>query len=197
MFTLFVVPGHLETGQHIAYRKIKRLGKKHKMEVRVAKIPWTSGPGSFATWNKAFLKQFSKPRNGKVAVLGFSFGAVIALLTAKETHPDQLILCSLSPYFLEDQRYLKPQWLRWWRAHMRDSDFDFASIARSLRISTKILVGKREGLNSLRRAKSAARQIHKASLQIIPAAGHNIGGTAYLKALDSVFAHLSSSNSEA
>jgi len=37
------------------------------------------------------------------ALAGFSFGAVTAMIVATKIKPERLLLCSVSPYFQEDQ----------------------------------------------------------------------------------------------
>jgi len=53
-----------------------------------------------------YVEQFQdfylKNKGEKNYILGFSFGAMIAFLSAPTLKPNKLFLCSLSPYFKED-----------------------------------------------------------------------------------------------
>ncbi len=48
-----------------------------------------------------FLDEYSKHKSDKNIVIGNSFGALVALLSAGQFKPDELHLCSLSPFIKE------------------------------------------------------------------------------------------------
>jgi len=68
------------------------------------------------TWNNRvmsdyvheFLEQYED--DSENIVVGFSFGAMIAAISASKARPNKLILLSLSPYFSEDIPSLRNAW---------------------------------------------------------------------------------------
>lgn len=58
-----------------------------------------------------FLDYFNQHKTERNYILGFSYGAVIGLLTANQTKPQKLYLCSLSPDFKEDKGAM-PKWVK-------------------------------------------------------------------------------------
>lgn len=98
--TIFIIPGFKHTPRQNAYKTIAKTLKKQGYFPIIVPIQWKNTTVSQNT--EVFLQQFKKLRRKEKYILGFSFGAMIALLAATKVSVSGLILCSLSPYFQED-----------------------------------------------------------------------------------------------
>ena len=127
-----------------------------------------------------FLKKYKKPKGAKVYVLGFSFGAVIAFLAEPKAKPDAIILCSLSPYFMEDQSKLPKSWLKWYQKNIKGSNYRFDQLAPRIHTKTFLLMGDKEPSVVGRRTRVAKLMIKKSSLFIAKGAKHRISQKEYL-----------------
>ena len=115
---------------------------------------------------------------------------MIAFLTAKQIKPKVLILCSLSPYFKDDLKDLKPAWVKWWRNNFIDSDYSFTKIAPEINSKTYIVVWDKESKNCLNRARDAKKKLKNAKLIIIKGAEHNITQKKYLVVVKKLISNL-------
>ncbi len=139
-------------------------------------------------WVTEFEQFFAKYRGVKNYVLGFSYGAMIALASAKRVHPDKLFLCSLSPYFNEDLPKIPVRWKKFiGKRRVQDfKKFRVAEITKETKIPTTVFLGEVEAkkFSTLEyRCRETAKHL-KASLITIPGAPHDIGNAHYQQALD-------------
>src|SRR5690606_37231643 len=90
---------------------------------------------------------FHKHKGRQNYVLGFSYGAVIALITANDLKPKKIFLCSLSPDFKEDSKNMK-EWIKKLIGKNRYKDIQTRSgrkIAQELKVPSVIFYGEKEG----------------------------------------------------
>lgn len=180
----YIIPGYSES--HLVQKSYGKIAKfflaKGITPVQVD-INWDlKKPIDFEKHNQQFFKKFQKSNNSKIYVLGFSYGAMIALLTAAKTKPSELILCSLSPYFTEDYKIIKPQWLRWWKQNYKN-DFSFKAIPVT-RAKVYLIVGAKEHNSVQRRSRLARQQIGGPAVIKIKDAKHNLNHKEYLLGLE-------------
>ena len=102
MKTVFLINGknihHTTAGEGFAFLRDSIAAKGYR--VVPVDITWRRKiPTQFAT---EFIELYQKEKGDYNIVLGNSFGAVVALITATKIRPDEIILCSLSPFFKED-----------------------------------------------------------------------------------------------
>ena len=189
---VYIIPGHGET--HLRQRVYGKVGKifaGRGITPTQVEIDWNyAEPKSFTEYQKQFLKVYKKSKNTEVYVLGFSFGAMIAFLTAAKAKPDVLILCSLSPYFKEDLKNLKPAWVKWWRKNFIDNNYTFAKLAPKVKSQVILIVGGEESKVCLIRAKEAKKKLSNAHLYIAKGAKHKIGQKEYLHEIEKVVSRL-------
>ena len=105
--TLFLIPGFKQTCVSCGYQPIIK-DLKNKFNIVKCDINWKYT--NINDWSKEFFKIYSKNKSDKNIILGFSFGAMIALNSVIEITPNNLILCSLSPYFSEYLNLLPESW---------------------------------------------------------------------------------------
>lgn len=155
-------------------------------------IKWDRRKGKrcFDDYLKDFLKVYKKRKGQKVYVLGFSFGASVAFLTAPKAKPTALILCSLSPYFKEDLGDLPSSWRKWWKRNFTESDYSFDTLVPKVRCRVNLLVGNKELLKPIDRPEKAHKKLKNSKLVIIKGAKHDIRGAEYQKAIKRVISRL-------
>jgi pimeloyl-ACP methyl ester carboxylesterase len=184
----YLIPGLGES--HVkqkGWSKVANLFESNGIKSVHITIDWDkNNPSCFSDYTKEFLEQFKKPKNTEVYILGFSFGAMIAFLTATKTKPTALILCSLSPFFEEDIAHFKPQWLTWWRKNFVDSDYSFEKIAPKITAKTYLIVEDVDAKEIMHRARAAKRKLPNATLVIAKGAKHRIIQKEYMTALERV-----------
>ncbi|MBI4174325.1 MAG: hypothetical protein HY517_01665 [Candidatus Aenigmarchaeota archaeon] len=181
------------------YRKVLNLFRKRGFEVIEVRIKWKNN--TMTDYVNQFLHNY-KPKKESY-LFGFSFGAVIALLSAKKAMPECLILCSLSPYFREDLPMTRKIWGKTIDKYFKKKDLDdlkkysFQKVAKGVRCKTILLAGDMEcvirGKNNPiveDRARDAKRRIKNSHLIIVKNGKHDISQKEYNAALRKVINRL-------
>lgn len=188
----YILPGYGQSSvRGPAYIKIAKFFEARGIKPISVKIEWRKNkPEKFSEYVQQFLKQYKKQKNTLTYVLGFSYGANIALLAAPKAKPNMLILCSLSPYFEEDLKTIKSTWFRWWRKNFIESDYSFDKLAQKIKNKTTLLIGEHEDISSIKRAKDAKRKLLDSRLIAVKNGLHKIGQKEYIKAVEKVVSTL-------
>ena len=177
----YIIPGYDESYlKQKGYNQIAKFFISRGIKPVHININWDiKKPADFEIYNKQFLSKYRKTKNQQIYILGFSYGAFISFLTASKTKPFTLILCSLSPYFTEDYKNLKPAWLKWWKKNFKN-EYTFKDLAKNISAKTYLIAGDKEPISVLIRAKRAKRLIKNSSLIIAKSAKHKISQKEYL-----------------
>ncbi len=133
-------------------------------------IPWKQTTISENT--EYFLKKYKKIDTKKKYILGFSYGAIIALLASTKVKTSGLILCSLSPYFKEDYQGFP--------------NLPYAALAKQVKAKqTLMLYGAKETKSLIKRVSATFRYIPSAEKYLIQIrkTEHDIGNIRYLQTL--------------
>lgn len=188
----YIIPGYCESHlRQRAYNKVAKFFKEHGIQPIHVDIEWKKNtPERFSDYTKQFLDIYKKPKDTEVYILGFSYGATIAFLTAFKTKPTALVLCSLSPYFKEDLKDMKPSWAKWFRENFTESDYSFTKLAPKIKSQTFLVVGEKEDISCLVRAKDAEKKLSDGQLIIAKGAMHKIGQKEYLETVQKVISKL-------
>ncbi len=185
----FIIPGYGEDkNSRPAYGQIANAFKKRGYKVLHAPVKWKEGRSNrnFADIVPEFVSFVREhTRVGDSIVLqGFSFGAVIALMSAPELKPTHMLLCSLSPYFKQDLAHI-PKW--WIRGASKKKISELRTLDFNKYVGTKSRVtlfrGEKEGKYIESRARDAHNKIKHSKLIVIPGAKHDIGNPTYLAAI--------------
>lgn len=99
---LVIIPGFSETTRQSDYRQIAVFARKKGFNVLAFNPRWQKHVA--IDWINEF-EQFTQrhvPSLHNTVVLGFSFGAYIAVNSARDIKFKKLLLCSLSSYFRDD-----------------------------------------------------------------------------------------------
>ena len=183
MNVIYIIPGFGQKTSQKEYREVISLFRARNFAVRPIRISW--GYHIMSDYSKEFLKQLNHKPDDRVYLFGFSFGAMIAFITAAQLKPRALYLCSLSPYFKEDLPSLKKWWKKYWgKQRMKDfHQFSFNKLAKEIRCKTILIVGDKEGEEVMNRAKDARKRIKNATLIVVKGAKHNLAQKEYLGAV--------------
>jgi pimeloyl-ACP methyl ester carboxylesterase len=142
-------------------------------------------------YTEEFKVFYEKHKTAENYVLGFSYGAVIAFLSANDLKPEKIYLCSLSPDFKEDLPKIK-SWIERYVGKRRMAEMKTRSgrsIAKKLRVPSVIFYGEVEGRKfpSLKtRCEETAALAKRSRLVIVKDAPHDIKHPEYQKALKAV-----------
>ncbi|MFA6094741.1 MAG: hypothetical protein WC757_02530 [Candidatus Paceibacterota bacterium] len=188
----YIIPGYGESHlKQRGYNKVAKFFEARGVTPIHVEIGWgRNKPERFSEYAEQFLKQYKKQKGVETYILGFSYGATLAFLTAHKTKPKAFIFCSLSPYFEEDLIHLKPSWVKWFRKSFTESDYSFTKLALKIKTRTYLIAGDDEGKEVMSRAKDAKRKLCDSSLAIARGAKHKIGQEEYLKTIRRVISKL-------
>lgn len=186
MKKLFIIPGFKEKKSDKQYQKLKKVLSSNGYEVLISPIDWNYKVLSGQV--NQFKEFFNKNKSGDNSILGFSFGAMIALVCAKELNPNKLFLCSLSPYFKEDLDKIPQRWKNLMgKKRINDfSNISFSQAVLGLQVETKVFLGELEARKFSvleKRCMAVQKKIPQSQLIRINNAPHDIGNEHYIRAL--------------
>jgi esterase/lipase len=179
---VYIIPGFHGSAKMIRYKRIIAEFRKRGFKTSPIKITWDRRVMS--DYVAEFLKQIHHNKNDKVYIFGFSLGAMIAFIVAKQVKPKALVLCSLSPFFEEDLRFVKKSWKKYLgKNRLKDFEkFSFEKIAkRNKKYKAYLLVGEKEDKTLSQKVKKAHQALCKSEVVIIKNAKHNIKDSKYLR----------------
>lgn len=159
---------------------------------RVVPVPISWMHTTPRQYTAKFIEFYQEHKGSYNLVIGNSFGAVVALLSAPEIKPDELFLCSLSPFFKDDihakpDAYFERYFGKKRMAELRSTDFDLLTEQiNSLDIRTTITYGQDEHRTSpslVNRCVDASNKINKSRLIELPNAPHSMEDPKYTEEL--------------
>jgi pimeloyl-ACP methyl ester carboxylesterase len=193
MKTVFVVAGFdlHETAANSEELKPLLQGLKSKGYNVVAfdKAWYRKTPARVIEEFKAFYNKYKTEEN---IVIGNSFGAVVAYVSAPELQPDEIYLCSLSPFFKEDRgKYPDEYAYKYFGKRRAHNLWQYSSdeVAKEInRTNTKVIAvyGEKEHETSARlvaRTTDVSKKVKNSKLIEIPGAPHNMRDPVYTKAI--------------
>lgn len=187
MKTIFVIPGFTDKIKGDSrYTWLIKFLKGEGYRVIETPVQWKNR--TITDYVEDFKKFFNEYKDKENYILGFSYGAVIAFITANELKPRKIFLCSLSPDFKEDAPKMKPWIIRYiGKRRFEDAKTRSAkSIAKELSIPSVLFYGESEGKNYpdlKKRAEETVQLARHSKLIVVPKAPHNIGHPEYRKAI--------------
>lgn len=188
--TLFLIPGFKQNTSDKCFAwLIKFLEQKN---FKVAKVPVVWDRRVMADYVSDFEMFYEKNKSQTNYVLGFSWGAVIAFLSASRLKPNKIYFCSLSPYFKEDIVKTKP-WLKKIVGQQRLKEGQKLSgrkIARELKVPSIVFYGEIEGRKYpmlKKRCEETAHFAKNTKLVVVKNAPHKINHREYVDAIKKEF----------
>ncbi len=186
---LFIIPGFGDSFLNKSYEYLLILAKKKEYNIYGVPIDWKYK--TLNEYTKQFETFYNKHKGKSNTVLGFSYGAAIAFITATYLKPDVLILCSLSQTFKEDFDALNKHKVliiksigkkRW----ISGNSFEARKIAEKITSKTTILYGELEAKHSPqleKRSLETSTLIKNVTLIKIKDTPHIIDSIGYQKTL--------------
>jgi pimeloyl-ACP methyl ester carboxylesterase len=188
--TIFIIPGFKTQVKDPLYNELVTYLKSRDYVVQAVPITWNNKTVSQNAIE--FVRYFNENKGNSNYVLGFSYGAVIALMTAEIVDTKKLILCSLSPDFKEDSNAM-PTWLIKYIGKNRFADTLTRSankFAKKLTVETIVFYGEKEGIDYPQlkiRSEQTAKLAPNSKLIVIKDAPHDISFPTYVEAIKKVF----------
>lgn len=145
MKKIFIIPGFKQKATDKSFVWLKRFLIAKGFSVSLVPITWERR--TMTDYAVEFEGFYEKHKANDNYVLGFSYGAVIAFITANKLKPKKIYLCSLSSDFKEDVRSMK-QWIVKYIGKRRMSDAMKRSgkeIAKNLIVPAVVFYGEKEG----------------------------------------------------
>lgn len=171
--TFFIIPGFRQRATNKTYKEISNFLKKEGFTPVIVPVEWSKN--SIQENAEHFVNVYSKSRSRRKYVLGFSYGAMIALIASSKIQIEGLVLCSLSPYFKNDLKH-----------NSRKTEYvhlDSSKLAKKTK-AKKILMlyGKNEAKDLVKRVSETFIDLKLQNKYLIPveSAEHNIGHKEYL-----------------
>jgi esterase/lipase len=188
--TIFILAGFRHHASEPQYRWMQNFFKRKGFAVRVPSIEWNHR--TMTEWKEDFVEYYKQHKTKTNYVLGFSFGAMIAFMSAPELKPNKLFLCSLSPFFKEDLHTLFPSWKKEvGKKRLRDfRNISANKLAREIAIPTVVFCGEQEAMRYptlFERCKKTQQKLKKAKLVMVVKAPHVIDHPGYVQAIKAEF----------
>ena len=181
---LYIIPGFNETTREKAYLQIKKIATRKGYDVFPINISWKYKTGS--DWLEEARGKILKDNNKEIdsSILGFSFGALIAIELSKEFQFNNMYICSLSPYYSEDLKFI-PKSATSWLGKRRINDFKKKTFNPNNSTKATFMVGDSEWDFAKDKIKERYNKWGgPKSLKIIKGSDHYIGNSAYLKQIE-------------
>ncbi|OGD66765.1 hypothetical protein A2442_01420 [Candidatus Campbellbacteria bacterium RIFOXYC2_FULL_35_25] len=182
---LYIIPGYHESPKNLGYKQLIKSGKEKGYDVVFWEPEWKYK--KMSDWVSDFSKKVGSSHQN-TTVIGFSFGAFIALLASEKTKIDKIISCSLSPYFEDDINKL-PDLAFKILGKRRMLEFKSTRLPKQISAKTTFLVGSNEWPLTIRRSKISYKKIiaPKKEIFIIPDVNHNISDPNYTEKVKKYF----------
>lgn len=184
--TFFILPGFKMQVKDKPYIWLINFLKSKGFKVVGVPVKWER---TTLTQNaNDFINFFNKNKGDVNYILGFSYGAVINLMTANDIKPKKIFLCSLSPDFKEDSSSMK-EWIKNYLGKNRIKDIQTRSsikLAKELSIPSIVFYGEKEGRqypNLKNRCEETVKLARNSRLVIVKNAPHKIDYPYYVEAI--------------
>src|ERR1700722_18342716 len=143
--TFFLIPGFGMEMEDKSFKWLVKFLQTKKIKVIKTRVKW-----KYKTLSEnalQFIEFFNVHKGEENYVLGFSYGAVIALLTANIIKPKKVYLCSLSPDFIEDRKSMNPREIKYiGKKRYKDTETrSGVKLAKNLKVSSIVFYGEKEG----------------------------------------------------
>jgi esterase/lipase len=184
--TFFILPGFGQQASGPEYRWLIKLLETKGFKVFAVPVKWKYRTNTDVA--NDFIEFYDRHKSSINYVLGFSYGAVVALMTANELRPNKIYLCSLSPDFKEDTIKMKP-WVQRLIGKKRLADTQKRSgkkLASELKVPSIVFYGEEEAQNYPQlkfRCEETVRLANKSKLVIVKSSPHKIDHPNYIEAI--------------
>lgn len=181
---IYIIPDFWANANNKNYQKLINAFESKNFKVVPISITWKY---RVMTDNiNEFFDQLIHKENDYVWIFWFSFGAMIAFISAVSLNPQILYLCSLSPYFREDLKFLKKSWKKQiGEKRIEDlNNYLFQNLVGKIKCKTIFLVWEKEPIELIKRVNIAYKNIKNSELHLIENARHDISQKEYLNKIN-------------
>lgn len=183
---IFIIPGFRQKPTQKVYKQLSSLLKTRGFTPIVVPVDWRQK--TISENSEYFLKMYKKIPSSRKYVLGFSYGAMIAFVSATKLPVQGLILCSLSPYFKEDLDNLsRSEYSTLPELYYQDfSKLQFNTLSKKIKAKKLFMIfGMKEELPLIIRSIDTFHTISAESKYLIAIRNtyHNISDKKYLRAI--------------
>ncbi len=176
--TLYVIPGFGENTKMPDYKAVIKACRLFGYEVIEFNPCWDRSVAS--DWILDFERSLQKNKSAKTSIIGFSFGAYVAVLSAQKFKFEKLVLCSLSPYFADNIPEI-PEAAWKFFGKRRKQDFSKHHFPVGMQVDAAFLVGEHEIPMELKHVNDRYKSWSgKKTHIIVKGAEHSIGSGEYL-----------------
>ncbi len=181
---IYIIPGFGEKVSDVPYPYISKILKEKGYIVKKYQPKWKYR--TIKNWVRDFHNFLLKENDYKPTVLGFSFGAMIALLEARNFIFNKLILCSLSPFFKQDLKKISLITLKI-LGKKRMRDFKQNEFPNDLKTPSIFIFGSLEeekfgfNINNIIKKYSGPKKVF-----IVSEVGHDISSPKYLEKIKEI-----------
>lgn len=188
----YIIPGYLFSPEQKQYQKIAEYLQAKNIDPIPVPIAWKERT---ITESVASFLELDKQQHAiKKDILGFSFGAIIAMIASTSIPVDTLILCSLSPFFQEDLPLIPAKYTQDLTTKQIE-EFEVMNNKAIIRNSTArkiiLLYGTSEGVFVEKRAKDTFANISsEKQMIVIDGVKHKIEDEKYQRAIQEVIEKL-------
>lgn len=181
---IYIIPGFGERVSDTPYPYLSKILKEKGYIVKKYQPKWEYR--TINNWVKDFHDFLLKENDCKPIILGFSFGAMIALLEAKNFIFNKLILCSLSPFFKQDLKKISPVALKI-LGKKRMRDFKQNEFPDDLKTSSIFIFGSLEeekfdfNIKNIIKKYSGPKNVF-----VVSEVGHDISNPRYLEKIKEI-----------
>lgn len=179
----YIIPGNTENEESQPYPKIVEMYKKRGDIVKVLNIDWSQPTlTDFLNEGREF---FDHQEDDIINIFGFSFGAMMALVYATELQVNELILCSVSPFFKEIIDDLPQEYFDYYSETLMDDFRKYSIEAYVPKLKQKklsIMVGQNEN-DCCQRTGISISQKTKTDLIHIPNNDHVLNDEEYINTI--------------
>lgn len=172
--TLYIIAGLGSTAKGLEGVPLAVAAKKKGYHIRPIHITWARRVPT--QWIQEAAQQITEQN---ASILGFSFGAFVAVALAQQILFKKMFIASLSPYYADDVKRIPKSWKKivGKRRVIDAAHYHFPSDIKTPAI---FFAGMGEGPFVMRRVKRAyAKWAGLKKLELIPGVGHNIGNPDY------------------
>ena len=175
---LYIIPGFGETTKDKPYKEIQKNAKDKGYEVIPIDLSWSRN--TMSDWIREAREKVLEYGDNNSSILGFSFGAFVAVELSKEFSFKKIFVCSLSPYYSEDLKFMPKVIIR--HGKKRVADFKKYKFPANIKIKAVFMVGDSEWKFAQKRVGERFKKWKGTkSLKIINDSNHDIGNPEYLK----------------
>lgn len=181
------LPGGGSSRANYPYDKILRKVQRRGHKTTFCPITWRGT--NIHDWVEEVRPTYRQHDPAQTILVGFSFGAMTALLLTAECPPAGLILCSLSPYFAEDLPFIPARWVRRLNPRRRAAfeKLHFSDYGTQIACPTRLVTASLETEWLQQRTRAVRDSIPGAHILIAQGVGHEPAAWPYVQTLDKTF----------